>query len=119
MQLNSRPEPYKVKTSGLGEELGLAAAVKNFYKSSLTDEPKGTVIIRGVERSVEPELVAMLRAILAAGICKFEERATACRKVFLSIAAYDTKSEVLNAIATDSDDAFVNEVYRAIKEVWA
>lgn len=119
MRLNTKPSPYSVKTAELDYELGVAAAIQSAYESLPAERPTGVVTIDGIKHEADIDVVRMLKAILKAGVCRFPQRAAACRKVFLGALHSATKEEFLASFDEGVPDEFVKEVYRAVKEAWA
>lgn len=115
--MNSRPERYNLITLGGEFNLGLEGNIRQLYHSYLDTSQPGK-IIGDTTREVEPEVVAMLKSILQAGCCRIEERSIACRTVFKQCLNASTKEDFINAFTPDTEDKFVQAIYKAVKKEW-
>ena len=118
--LNEQPRQYVPIALNLEDSFGLLGSIKSFYRVHLDmGAPYGKILTDEGSVTIPVECIAMLKAILCAGCCKIEERAEACRKAFDACVLSESKEEFLsNLEAINQDDPWVNEIYKAVKELW-
>jgi hypothetical protein len=112
-------KPYRLETIKPYERFGLAHALKKFYKDYLTQEP-GKIVIGTNTIQADPEVLAIMKAILLAGCCKIEERAIACGEVFRRVCTAGTyldKATILTVLESESTNTFVPVLQETIKEI--
>lgn len=115
--LNSVPDNYTPTLLGINQSMGVGYAVSVCYEQFLDGGVQaGFIEKNGTSREVEPEVVAMLKAVLMAGCTRIEERADACRKVFDACLPANTKADFISLLPTG--DAFVEDITKSIKGVW-
>lgn len=119
MVLNQRPDQYvPAGVSGPDFDLGVGGNIRQLYKTFLDGSEKGVIITDTGTREVAPEVVAMLKAILQAGCCRIEERATACRTVFNQCLPANDKQEFVGLFDEDTKDQWLKAIYTAVKKEW-
>lgn len=118
--LDEQPKAYVPVTLGMDESFGLYGSVKQQYQENLDkDDPFGKILVGDATITVASECVAMLKAVLYSGCCRIEERAVACRKVFEACVLAESKEQFVSILTPMAkEDVWVNEIYRAVKEMW-
>ena len=115
--LNEIPNEYKPQTLNTPITFGVGGTIQQIYPTyPLTG--KGTIYKDDKCVSVDAEVVAMLKAILFAGCCRIEERAKACKTVFDQCLHSIDRESFMAKFDDSIEDPFVQDIYRAIREVW-
>lgn len=110
---------YRPLIIGASLELGTASALKEFYKQNLLDVP-GRIVVGKTELTTEPEVTAILRALLYTGCCRIEERSDACRDIFIRACKAGKHigiPELLESFEEAPTNPFVGVLQRAITEL--
>ena len=116
--LDENPGHYKPVTLPHDVDMGVGGVLKLYYHHLIQTET-GHVEVEGKSYDVEPEVVAMLKSILFAGVCRIQERASACREVFLHTLHSTNKQEFLSSLELDSTNYYTIAINKAIQEVWS
>lgn len=116
--MNSRPEQYVPQSYGGNFDLGVGGNIRQLYASYLDVSTPGIITVDSVTRTVEPHVVAMLKAILQAGCCRIEERAIACKQVFDQCLKASTREEFVSMFDNSTQDEFVQSIYKAVRKEW-
>lgn len=116
--MNSRPEQYVPQSYGGNFDLGVGGNIRQLYASYLDVSTPGVITVDSVTRNVEPQVVAMLKAILQAGCCRIEERAMACKKVFDQCLRANTREEFVSMFDDSTKDEFIQAIYKAVRKEW-
>lgn len=115
--LDGNPGQYKPVTIPNEADMGVGGVIKLYYRHLIQDSI-GVIEVEGCRREVPPEVVAMLKSILYAGVCRIEDRAAACRKVFLAALNTNDTAQFIQSFDPTDTDPYVIAIYAAIKEVW-
>lgn len=118
--LDCAPEVFRFTKLAAEQDLGLGGAVREAYRESLDETAEAGIIkIGDVSLPVEPQCLAMHKAVLKAGCCLIEERAVACRKVFDQCVVCPTRAEYLEKLQKLAEgDVWITEILKVAKEEW-
>lgn len=111
----------KYKPTKVSEECtyGTASDFKRYYTDNLK-EREGELCIQGTVIHTSPKAMAILKSLLYTGCCYIEDRAKACREIFLkscTAGAYIDEKVIVSAFCANMDNQFVQVLHEAILEV--
>lgn len=111
----------KYKPTKVSEECtyGTASDFKRYYTDNLKEE-EGELYIQGTVIRTSPKAMAILKSLLNTGCCYIEERAKACREIFLkscTTGEYVDENAIVSAFCASMDNPFVQVLHEAILEV--
>lgn len=114
------PDRCVPTTIGGDADFGVGGDVRTLYHNYLCFDTQGKIVVDGgAVRTVPPEVVAMLKAVLHAGCCRIEERATACRDVFNACVMASSKEDFVSRLEdTGNTDPFYTAIQEAVKREW-
>lgn len=110
---------YKPLTLAEDRMFGTSSDFKEHYKKNLVDE-EGIIKIGDNTIRTSPKAMAVLKALLFTGCCYIEDRASACRQIFVDACTsglYIDVGDILNSACIDSKNPFTQVLMDTIKEV--